>query len=146
MRLAIGERVVEVSVSGDVVRLDGVEHRVLFDGRNLRVGHRVIPVRGSRKDFWLAGRRYSAKELAPGRQSNAPTTFDGTIRSAMPGTILAVKVAVGEVVEEGQALLLMESMKMEMTIEAPAAGTVHELPCAAGQLVAVGALLVRLSL
>lgn len=144
MKLSIGDRVVEVSASGNVVRLDGVEHQVEWDGSRLRLGDRVLPVRGTRKDFWIAGRRFQARELAGGGQSNAPTTFDGVIRATMPGTILAVKVAVGESVEEGQALLLMESMKMEMTVEAPAGGSVKELACKPGDLVAVGALLVRL--
>lgn len=144
MKLEIGGRVAEVSVSGNVVRLDGVEHTVEFDGTRLRIGHRVLPVRGSRKSFWLAGRCYAARELAAGRHTGAPTTFDGTVRATMPGTILAVKVEVGQTVEEGQPLLIMESMKMEMSVEAPADGTVQALECAAGDLVAVGALLIRM--
>lgn len=145
MKLEIGGRVAEVSVSGTVVRLDGVEHTVEFDGTTLRLGNRVLPVRGSRKSFWLAGRCYEARELAAGRHAGAPTTFDGTVRATMPGTILTVKVETGQTVEEGQPLLIMESMKMEMSVEAPSDGTVQELACAPGDLVAVGAVLVRMT-
>ena len=62
----------------------------------------------------------------------------------MPGTILKLVAAPGDVVRAGQALLVMESMKMEMTVEAPQAGRVAEIHCRPGELVPTGARLVRL--
>ncbi|MEV0793025.1 biotin carboxylase N-terminal domain-containing protein [Kribbella sp. NPDC050459] len=59
----------------------------------------------------------------------------------MPGTVIRVGVAVGEVVKQGQPLLWLEAMKMEHTIAAPADGVVGELKVAAGQQVEVGAVL-----
>ena len=60
----------------------------------------------------------------------------------MPGTIVAVKVAPGDRVEAGQALLIMEGMKMELTLAAPVAGTVERVLCAAGDTVEAETVLV----
>ena len=60
---------------------------------------------------------------------------DGTVRSPMPGTILSVHVAVGDVVSAGQPVLVVEAMKMEHTVTAPLDGTVTELTAKAGQQV-----------
>ena len=60
---------------------------------------------------------------------------DGTVRSPMPGTLLAVHVAVGDVVSTGQPVLVVEAMKMEHTVTAPVDGTVTELTAKAGQQV-----------
>jgi len=60
---------------------------------------------------------------------------DGTVRSPMPGTVLAVHVAVGDVVSTGQPVLVLEAMKMEHTVTAPFDGAVTELTAKAGQQV-----------
>ena len=53
----------------------------------------------------------------------------------MPGTILAVHVAVGDTVGTGQPVLVVEAMKMEHTVTAPMDGVVSELTAKAGQQV-----------
>ncbi|MEW6283492.1 MAG: acetyl-CoA carboxylase biotin carboxyl carrier protein subunit, partial [Candidatus Eremiobacterota bacterium] len=73
-----------------------------------------------------------------------PTTFHGEVESSMPGTVLQLRVEPGDAVQAGDPLVVMESMKMEMTVEAPAAGTVREVCCGQGDMVAVGQVLVRL--
>ncbi|TXS57688.1 acetyl/propionyl/methylcrotonyl-CoA carboxylase subunit alpha [Streptomyces sp. t39] len=60
-----------------------------------------------------------------------------TLAAPMPGTVTVVKVAVGDVVEAGQSLLVVEAMKMEHVISAPHAGTVAELDVVAGSTVAM---------
>jgi acetyl-CoA/propionyl-CoA carboxylase, biotin carboxylase, biotin carboxyl carrier protein len=62
-------------------------------------------------------------------------TADGTVRSPMPGTILAVHVSLGETVSAGQPVLVVEAMKMEHTVTAPLDGVVAELTAKAGQQV-----------
>lgn len=54
----------------------------------------------------------------------APVTGGTTVNSPMPGTILDVKVNVGDTVSEGQVLMILEAMKMENDIVAPVAGKV----------------------
>jgi acetyl-CoA/propionyl-CoA carboxylase biotin carboxyl carrier protein len=55
----------------------------------------------------------------------------------MPGTVLLVHVANGDEVAEGDVLLVLESMKMELAITAPAAGTVAGLEVRPGDRVAI---------
>jgi biotin carboxyl carrier protein len=73
----------------------------------------------------------------------APT---GAIRvvAPMPGKIVRVQVALGDTVAAGQALLVMEAMKMENELRAPHGGSVQELPVRVGQTVETGALLILL--
>ncbi|MFF9144164.1 biotin carboxylase N-terminal domain-containing protein [Streptomyces sp. NPDC014861] len=60
-----------------------------------------------------------------------------TLAAPMPGTVTVVKVAVGDEVEAGQSLLVVEAMKMEHVISAPHAGTVTELDVTPGLTVAM---------
>jgi acetyl-CoA carboxylase biotin carboxyl carrier protein len=61
------------------------------------------------------------------------------------GTVWKVETQPGQAVEEGQTLVILESMKMEMPIEAPEAGTVTEVLAAPGQAVEEGEVLLRLN-
>ena len=70
---------------------------------------------------------------------------DGTILSPMPGKIIAVEVAKGDVVVKGQKLLTLEAMKMEHTLTAPFDGVVVELNATAGAQVQVEALLAKIA-
>jgi acetyl-CoA carboxylase biotin carboxyl carrier protein len=58
------------------------------------------------------------------------------------GTVWKIEKKVGEAVVEGDILIILESMKMEMPIEAPSAGTVKELRCKETDAVAEGMVLV----
>lgn len=49
------------------------------------------------------------------------------VESEVTGTVWKVEVSVGEQVEQGDVLLILESMKMEIPVEAPADGTVSEI-------------------
>jgi biotin carboxyl carrier protein len=66
------------------------------------------------------------------------------LRAAVPGKILSVGVAVGESVERGQGVLVLEAMKMENTILVGVEGVVKTVHVAPGALVAKGDLLVEL--
>lgn len=69
---------------------------------------------------------------------------EGRIVAPMPGRIITVMVGKGDMVVKDQPVLVMEAMKMEMTIRAGCAGIIEDLPVAAGQQVADGALLVAI--
>ncbi|AOS96698.1 Acetyl-/propionyl-coenzyme A carboxylase alpha chain [Microbulbifer aggregans] len=64
------------------------------------------------------------------------------LEAPMNGTVIALLVDPGSRVEEDQPLLVMEAMKMEHTLRAPAAGVVQQYLCAAGDLVDGGSLLI----
>ena len=62
----------------------------------------------------------------------------GTVTVPMQGTIVKVLVAVGDTVEVGQAVCVLEAMKMENNIAADNAGTVAEVKVEPGQAVGAG--------
>ncbi|MFJ6512106.1 biotin carboxylase N-terminal domain-containing protein [Streptomyces sp. NPDC091406] len=73
--------------------------------------------------------------------SGAGRSGADTLAAPMPGTVTVVKVAVGDAVEAGQSLLVVEAMKMEHVISAPHAGTVTELDVTAGTTVSMDQIL-----
>lgn len=77
---------------------------------------------------------------APGPSAKAlPPAPEGAVRAPMQGTLLRVKVKVGEKVKAGQVLAVLEAMKMENDIVAPRDGTVKEILVQPGQTVQAGA-------
>jgi acetyl/propionyl-CoA carboxylase alpha subunit len=95
-----------------------------------------------------------AAELAPAeppataadREGAAGASGDSLlVRAPMLGTILSVAVAADDAVTAGQALIVMEAMKMEHVIAAPASGVVREVSVAPGDTVHEGRLLVCLT-
>lgn len=74
---------------------------------------------------------------ASGRASQSKDE-GSAVEAPLPGAILAVHVAVGDWVEEGQVLMLLEAMKMENEVVAPRAGRVTAVYVEPGQSVALG--------
>jgi biotin carboxyl carrier protein len=66
------------------------------------------------------------------------------IRAIIPGRVVAVAVAPDDKVEAGQALLVVEAMKMQNELRAPRAGTVRQVATAVGATIEIGQLLVVL--
>jgi acetyl-CoA carboxylase biotin carboxyl carrier protein len=60
------------------------------------------------------------------------------VAAHITGTVVKIEKQVGEAVAAGEALVILESMKMEMPLESPASGTVKEIRCAPGQAVSEG--------
>jgi acetyl-CoA/propionyl-CoA carboxylase biotin carboxyl carrier protein len=85
-----------------------------------------------------AGRRASKPRLA----AAGGAAGDGTVSAPMQGTIVKVLVAQGDAVEPGQALLVLEAMKMENHINSERGGTVKEVRVAAGDTVGTGDVLI----
>ena len=66
------------------------------------------------------------------------------VRADMASIVWRITVAEGERVRAGQELLILESMKMEMPVLAPVAGTVADIPVAEGDVIEAGDALVRI--
>lgn len=62
----------------------------------------------------------------------------GALRAPMPSVVVEVRVRVGERVEKGQPVVVLESMKTETVLRAPVAGVVTAVGCAQGEMVEEG--------
>ncbi len=91
-----------------------------------------------------AGRRFHVRHLPAFAREGSAESHADTLRAPMPGRIVAVRVAIGAEVAHEQELLVMEAMKMELSLKAPTAGQISELRVEVGQFVEADALLVRI--
>ncbi|MFI1942077.1 biotin carboxylase N-terminal domain-containing protein [Streptomyces purpureus] len=124
-------RLVELTADTLTVELEGVTHRFT---------HTASP-----EGVWL-GRdadTWHVLDHDPVEASLSGAAHAGadTLAAPMPGTVTVVKVAVGDEVDTGQSLLVVEAMKMEHVISAPHAGTVTELDVTPGSTVAMDQIL-----
>ena len=84
-----------------------------------------------------------ARKPAPAAPDPAKGGGAGALNAPMPGVILEVSVATGDAVERGQAIAVLEAMKMKNSIKSPRAGTIAEVCVAVGQAVGHGDPIVR---
>jgi pyruvate carboxylase subunit B len=158
-----GERVV-VELTADGVEVDGdrVAARLVDVGGTpvslLTLGDRVYRVMARRGEargrysLSVDGRRFEVDALD--ERTRAIRDLSATEGAAagprplvapMPGLVLRVTVAPGDVVQAGQGLVVMEAMKMENELRATSAGTVTAVRVAPGTAVEKGAVLVELA-
>jgi 3-methylcrotonyl-CoA carboxylase alpha subunit len=100
---------------------------------------------GERVAVFGAAGSQDLQEIDPIAHAGEAAGGAGRLTAPMPGKVIAFHVKPGDTVTAGQALAVMEAMKMEHTISAPRAGTVAELMYAVGDQVAEGGELLRLS-
>jgi pyruvate carboxylase subunit B len=159
----VGDTDVEVSLDAGMAVADGVtaEAQVTdLEGtpvRMVRIGnevHRVVARRGptrGRYTLWLDGFRYEVEALDERARAirelagaSAGPSGPAPLVAPMPGMIVRVAVQVGDVVQAGQGLVVMEAMKMENELRATAAGTVKAVLAQPGTAVEKGAILLEL--
>jgi acetyl-CoA carboxylase biotin carboxylase subunit len=112
----------------------------LVDGGQISI---LLPVEESRSDPWLslegwrvgAGAHKSPRTAGPLPTARARSGHHGSLMAPMPATVVRIQTAVGKVVTRGETLLILEAMKMELPVRAPADGTVTAVHCAEGDLV-----------
>jgi 3-methylcrotonyl-CoA carboxylase alpha subunit len=119
----------------------GFDAQARLDARPVQWAARI---RSERVAVWLDAEWHRFERVSAVADALAAAA-DGTVRAPMPGVILAVRVAERERVARGQALVVMEAMKMEHTLSAAAAGVVSELRVHAGQRVRDGDALLKVS-
>ncbi len=111
-------------------------------GRSSRV---LTATDGAVTWIWLDGMTYAVTELPAARERAGAGSHDGDVRSPMPGTVIAVGVAVGAAVDKGDVVVVVEAMKMEHALTAPFEGVVDELDVRVGDQVVVDQLLAVVS-
>lgn len=86
-----------------------------------------------------------APEVAPTAMASTPVDAGDIVTAPLPGTIVSISVAVGDTVEYGQELCVLEAMKMNNPIRATQAGKVVRVPICVGQQVQHGAPLMEIA-
>lgn len=92
-------------------------------------------------NVWVSWNGYSAMFTLP-EQDAAMAKME--LRAPMTGKVVSISVNVGEQVEAGETVAILEAMKMEYRLEAEVEGKVAEIGAKPGELVDLGQLLVRL--
>ena len=112
-----GVRKVTKKVSGDAckVTVDGKAYNVSFESDSVAV------VNGKRYNIGVGAADAKAAAVKPAAAASGAGT---TLNSPLPGAVLRLSVKDGDTVSEGQEVLVLEAMKMETVISAPAAGTI----------------------
>ncbi len=154
----------EVAIDGESVTLNGetvTAHLEDIDGTPVRlvtIGrevHRVVARRGATRGtytLWVDGYRFEGEALdertrairdmtAASSKSSGPAP----VNAPMPGLVIRINVAVGDKVQAGQGVVVMEAMKMENELRASSAGTVKAIYAEVGKAVEKGAILVELA-
>ena len=126
---------VEVEVEVDGVKTT-VQARRTDDGW-------IVNVEGT--DHHITVGRASQSAQRSSKRKKKRSIGGGTITSSMPGSIVEIAVEVGQEVEEGQLILILEAMKMQNEMRAPIAGTVSEVTCSVGENVEANRTLVIIS-
>lgn len=160
--VTIAGRTLEVELSADGVKVDGepvtADLETVPDGpvRSLLLdgaSHRLV-ARARGRGAWelhLRGRRLTAEVVDERTRAiramtgaSAAPAGPKRVRAPMPGLVLRVEVAPGDVVRPGQGLLIVEAMKMENELRAEVGGRVVAVHVAAGEAVAKDQLLIDL--
>jgi biotin carboxyl carrier protein len=115
----------------DIERFDGRRALVKVDGRPFEIDVKkaaqpVFPGRTVTPPPRAAAARPSAPQ-PPSAPSPSVATGGQQVVAPMPGLILDIMAAVGDTVEKGTPIMMMEAMKMENEIPAPITGTIQEI-------------------
>ena len=141
----VGEHAVAMTASPDAARVE-------IDGSVIApAGVDACAFDGMRLWLHAAGAHHCLDAARPrdrirGRRDDSRLRGEWSARSPMPGSVIAVEVAVGDAVEAGTPLAVVEAMKMEHVVRAPGPGTITRVAVTAGSKVPLDAVLVDVDL
>ena len=146
-RTAQGDVEVTVAKQGDVWHLGGHQATVEDDGRLsilLSNGMKGYATTAKVGDVWwvhFQGHTFCLERIEPGASQSGD---EGGLIAPMPGKVLEVFVEIGQTVEAGQTLMVLEAMKMEHRILASTTGQITGVHFAAGEQVQQGSVLLEM--
>lgn len=149
---ASGMTVEGTPVTAHLEEIEGTPFCLLNAGGTL---HRFAVLRGGRRGtytLWSDAWRFEVEALDERRRAIRDMTREGAAKAGpsplvapMPGLVVRINASIGDRVEAGQALVVMEAMKMENELRSTAAGTVAAVRVTVGQAVEKGSVLVELT-
>ena len=109
--------------------------KVIIDGEEFEV---EVVIEGDTYRATIEGQTFEFQ--IPESKGNAPRKRgtgggrkrSGTVSASMPGKVVTVEVSVGDSVEEGDTILILEAMKMQNEVAAPISGTISAVHCEDG--------------
>ena len=141
----------DAAAHAELVEIEGSPMVILKIGNEVQ---RVVVQKGKirgRYSLWVDGYRFEVEALDERTRqirdvaaASAGPSGPAPIIAPMPGLVVRVRVAVGDKVEAGQGVVVMEAMKMENELRATAPGVVKSIEVQAGTAVEKGTLLVAL--
>ena len=160
--VTIAGREFQVELDGDHVGVDGrtvtasiarvpdsPELRLIIDGQ-----FHTLAVAGQDEGMWRLVDRGVVREIGIEDErtrhirsltgAGKSVASGGVLQAPMPGLVVRIEVSEGDVVATGDGLVVLEAMKMENELKAPAAGTVRAIRVAVGQTVEKGQALLEL--
>ena len=125
-----------------LLRISGQTAEIETDGRVIHAG---FSMDGGAIQLTLQGDTYGFRiqpETSAATGASLAATGSGAVLAATPGIIAELRVAVGDIVSAGQAVAVLESMKLFASVAADISGTVTEIFCQPGEAVPAGKLLI----
>ncbi len=145
VKAELRDSILKAEIDGET--LEGALLRTTNGAGLWKVGNKTYRIVAAEQEpkVWAAvdGRVYVFEHASEDEYGSGGAS-ENSVAAPMPGKVIKVLVNNGDEVEEGQAVLIVEAMKMEHTLRAPKAGVVQELHCEEGQQVDAGIPLVNI--
>jgi 3-methylcrotonyl-CoA carboxylase alpha subunit len=129
---------IEEAVPARVQLSVGADHAIRLETNGRSLQATVVP-NGARRHVFLAGRRWDLELFDPLDVVASSDVAEGGLRAPMPGKVVAHLIAPGTKVAKGTPLIVLEAMKMELTVVAPRDGVLESFRYAPGEQVSEGA-------
>jgi len=129
------------------VSLNSTEYKVTIDGPQVIINGKPYNIDDLSEVTALPSQQAPAEETAAPPSSVETETTEGTIsvEAQMPGAILKILVNVGDKVNAGDTLMVIEAMKMESEIKTDYPGTITQIPVSVGDKITKGQLLAQIN-
>jgi biotin carboxyl carrier protein len=116
--------------------------QVLADGSRRRIRAAGHTGSGDERKVWVNGRYHTYQRIR--QRGHTAGLGEGSLTASIPAVVTEILVNPGDAVHEGDRLILLESMKMVIPIQAPYHGTVTRINCTPGESVQAGVALIEL--